>query len=200
MIAPAENVRVLSLVPGRMRLHLPGWAAAEACQIETGLCRVKGVKSVQANPLTGNVLIQFDRSTTDEQRLLAGLQKALAERPGARPLKSAARDGMRPVAGQGVSRSSLLRVGVRGVLGHAAVDSLWFTAGFLGESIGLPLAGLGPVHVVMDIAVWGMALASGTPHHRSEVPGKRPSPAFHQRAGPSPRTPGNASGGQASGC
>ena len=55
---------------------------------------------------------------------------------------------------------------VRGLLGHGAVDSVWFAAGFLGESLGLPLAGLGPLHVLMDIAVWGMALASGTgPSH-----------------------------------
>jgi hypothetical protein len=44
------------------------------------------------------------------------------------------------------------------------VDSLWFGAGFLGSAFGLPLAGLGPLHVLMDIAVWGMALGSANGH------------------------------------
>ena len=67
-----------------------------------------------------------------------------------------------------------MRVGVRGLLGHAAVDSVWFAAGFLGETLGLPLAGLGPLHVLMDIAVWGMALASGTGRSHSAATRTQP--------------------------
>jgi hypothetical protein len=187
MVSSAESLRVLSLIPARVRLHLPGWTASDVGQIEARLYRVQGVESVQANPRTGNVLIRFDRWTTGEQRLLAELQEAWDGLLGAPRLKSAARDGTRhPVEGRRPSTSSLIRVGVRGLLGHAAVDSLWFGAGFLGSAIGLPLAGLGPLHVLMDIAVWGMALGSGIPRHRSPAIGNGPPSVSHQRASPLP--------------
>jgi hypothetical protein len=72
------------------------------------------------------------------------------------------RAAQRPDRDDGPATSLWLRVGVRGLLGHALVDSLWFTAGFLGKALGLPLAGLGPLHVLMDVAVWGAALGSAS--------------------------------------
>jgi copper chaperone CopZ len=166
MIAAADHLHVLSLIPGRMRLHLQGWTAEETGAVEASLQRVKGVQRVQANPLTGNVLIHFDRRVIDEYRLRASLQTAWVGRLDALPVKPTTGDGSRrPVEGREETHSSWVRVGVRGVLGHAAIDSLWFAAGFLGQSLGLPLAGLGPLHVVMDLAVWGMALRSGTLRH-----------------------------------
>jgi hypothetical protein len=156
------------LIPGRVRLHLSGWTASEQEWIESRLGRVQGVESVQANPLTENLLIRFDSRSTDERRLLMELQETLAglfaaEQPAsASSAKAAPGDAFRdPVQGGGFTTSTVLRAGVRGLLGHAAVDSLWFAAGFLGKSLGLPLlAGLGPLHVVLDIAVWGAALGS----------------------------------------
>jgi hypothetical protein len=102
--------------------------------------------------------------------LLAAQQRVPA--PGA---KAPARNGPgQAVEGRGPSTSPLIRVGVRGVLGHAAVDSLWFAAGFLGEAIGLPLGGLGPLHVLTDIAVWGIALGSeGGPDGKKTHNGSR---------------------------
>jgi len=197
-----EQPCVLSQVPGRLRVHLPGWTTGEACQIEAWLYRVEGVKSVQANPLTGNVLIHFDRGPTDEQRLLAELQEVWAGLLEAPSVNPPARDGIRePVRGRSVS-SSLLRVGVRGLLGHAVVDSLWFGAGFLGSALGLPLAGLGPLHVLMDIAVCGMALGAGIPRYRSPTTGNGPPTAFHQgHHRQAPWTPGRkTSGGHRSEC
>ena len=159
MVSSAERLRVLSLIPWRVRFHLPGWTAGDAAQVETRLVRVRGVRSVQANPLTGNVLIRFDPRKTDGKTLLAEFQEAW-DGMLARRRRSPAGEGVRrSVQGQGPSASPWLRVGVRGLLGHAAVDSLWFGAGFLGEAFGLPLAGLGPLHLLMDITVWGMALA-----------------------------------------
>jgi hypothetical protein len=151
MASAAWNLRVLSLVPGRVRLRLPGWTAGDAEPIEARLSRVAGVEDVQANPLTGNVLVRFECRSTSAETLLAKLQEAWDE-------LFAADDSARN--GRGPSTSSLVRVGVRGLLGHAAVDSLWFAAGFLGEAVGLPLAGLGPLHVLLDIAVLGAALGS----------------------------------------
>ena len=185
MVSSSERPQVLSLIPGRMRLHLPGWTAGDGEQIEARLYRVKGIESVQGNPLTGNLLIRFDCRTTGEQELLAVFNKAFDGLRGAAKGKAAARDDVRPpVTGGGALPSSVLRVGVRGLLGHAAVDSLWFAAGFLGKSVGLPLGGLGPLHLLMDVAVWGMALRSGAGRPRSPAAGNQPA-ASPQRDSPS---------------
>ena len=71
----AGRLRILSLIPGRVRLHLSGWTAGDVEWVETRLCQVNGVESVQANPLTGNVLIRFDRRTTGEKTLLVELKR-----------------------------------------------------------------------------------------------------------------------------
>jgi len=131
-----------------LRVHLPGWHDEQADWLKARLREVPGVKDVQANPLTANVLIRFDQRTTGTETILAALQpEPVPQRPRSE--------------GQGHSVSPLLQVGIRGLLGHAVVDAAWFGAGFLGRSAGLPLlAWLGPLHVVVDVMVWGAALAS----------------------------------------
>ncbi len=145
--SPAE-LAILSLLPGRLRVHLPSWTAEKADQIETRLGQMKGVRSVEAGRLTGNVLVRFDPHTIGEKGLIEKLQETWEELLAQR----------RPDWDVAPASRILLRVGVRGLLGHAVVDSLWFAAGFAGKSFGLPLAALGPLHVLMDIAVWGFAL------------------------------------------
>jgi Heavy metal associated domain 2 len=61
-------------LPGRIRVHLAGWPREGHCAVEARLRQVRGVHSVQANPLTGNVLIHFDPTATDERTLLAVVQ------------------------------------------------------------------------------------------------------------------------------
>jgi hypothetical protein len=137
---------VLSQIPGRLRVHLPDWRDELAEQIEARLLEVPGVQAVRANPLTRNVLVEFDPDAATVPAILAALQ------PGGR---SATPSHGLP------SASAFFQVGMRGLLGHAVVDALWFGAGFLGQSSGLPLAGaLGPLHVLLDVIVWGAALAS----------------------------------------
>jgi copper chaperone CopZ len=140
------QLRVLSHIPGRLRVHLPGWRGEQPDHIEVRLREVPGVQSVRANPLTRNVLVRFDRQVLGLQAIVAALW------PGA--------DAADPSPGRPLSAAPLLlRVGMRGLVGHAVVDALWFGAGFLGRSAGLPLAGaLGPLHVLLDVAVWGTAL------------------------------------------
>ena len=58
-------------LPGRIRVHLAGWPPAGQSAVEARLRQVPGVHSIQANPLTDNVLINFDPTATDEQALLA---------------------------------------------------------------------------------------------------------------------------------
>lgn len=155
MIAPAESIRVMSLISGRARLHLSNWNGDDADRIEKRLRQISGIESVQANSRTGNCLIRFDRKATDEKMLLRDLHAAWSSLGMCK--ESGATNGK-----LADPHSAAIRVGVRGLLGHAILDSLWFGAGFLGNAIGLPLAGLGPLHVLMDIVVWTIALRSGT--------------------------------------
>ena len=66
-----EEPYLVHALPGRMRVHLAGWPREGPCAVETRLRQVPGVHTVQANPLTGNVLIHFDPTATDKQTLLA---------------------------------------------------------------------------------------------------------------------------------
>ena len=128
-VSSAGRLRILSLIPGRVRLHLSGWTAGDVEWVETRLCQVNGVESVQANPLTENVLIRFDRRTTGEKTLLVELEEAWegllaaqqrVEAPGSKPRTQ---DGTRhSVEGRGPSTSSLMRVG-----GGASLDMLPWT-------------------------------------------------------------------------
>lgn len=165
-MALADNFRVLSLTPGRMRLHLSGWMEGDAPWIESHLRRIDGVQSVQANPLTRNILVRFDHRSTEKSKLLEKLGEEL--RLYAAGEESAAFSPRTP-------RPALLKVGVRGLLGHAIVDSVWFGAGFLGKAVGLPLAMLGPLHVLMDISVWALALQSGSRTPVTSPAGRMPS-------------------------
>jgi hypothetical protein len=54
-------------------VHLPGWGGEGPRNIEPRVCRVKGVISAQANPLTTNVLIHFDPAATDERAILGAM-------------------------------------------------------------------------------------------------------------------------------
>lgn len=155
MLSYAERLHVLSFIPGRIRLRLSGWNGDKAEWIEYRLHRINGVHSARANPLTGTILVQFDNRSRDADTVLAKLREVMDELANDDWHASAAESCMQQPANAG---RSILRIGVRGLLGHAVVDSLWFGAGFVGSAMGLPLAGLGPLHVLMDIAVWTMAL------------------------------------------
>ncbi len=74
-IAEASEPRVLHTIPGRLRVHLPAWEGQGKRRIETELRRIQGVQSVQANALTGNILLQFDRAVTNEQAMLGTLSR-----------------------------------------------------------------------------------------------------------------------------
>src|SRR5689334_19663032 len=86
--ALVEKPQVLHALPGRIRVHLPGWSGAGEHHLEQRLRRVPGVRRVAANPLTGNVLIQFGPGGADETSLVAVLGEAgrdAAEGPRAVP-------------------------------------------------------------------------------------------------------------------
>lgn len=61
---------ILHLLPGRVRIRVPSWYGNAKGEIETRLRQAKGVRKLQANTLTKNILIHFDPLITDEQRIL----------------------------------------------------------------------------------------------------------------------------------
>ena len=136
--------RVLSSTPGRLRLHLPGRHGEQAGRVEALLRELPGVEAAQASPLTGNVLVRFDPRATSADAVLAAA--GVGGIPDAPPSPSSARGG------------KLLRAGLRGLVGHALVDAAWYTVTFT-EPFGLPLAGLGVLHLGLDVVAWTAALA-----------------------------------------
>lgn len=74
-MAVAKEPRVLHTVPGRMRVHVPEWSGQGKQNLEAELHQVQGVRSVQANPLTGNILIQFDPHATNKQTILQAVHQ-----------------------------------------------------------------------------------------------------------------------------
>ena len=69
-VTVAEEPRILHTVPGRIRVHIPEWEGQGKRNIEEQIRQLPGVQRVQANTLTGNMLILFDPHVTDEHTLL----------------------------------------------------------------------------------------------------------------------------------
>ena len=70
---PGEPL-VLHTLPGRLRVHVPGWSAPDGPRLEGRLLRLRGVTHAQANPLTGNVLVLYDPGATHADALLRVLR------------------------------------------------------------------------------------------------------------------------------
>src|SRR5215216_3434442 len=73
-LAVAEELRIVHALPGRLRVHLPGWEGKGQRVLETRLRQVQGVHSAQASSLTRNVLVRFDPDVTDDESILAALR------------------------------------------------------------------------------------------------------------------------------
>ena len=74
MSVAADEPRILHTIPGRLRAHLPEWSGQGKRKLEMHLRQVQGVRSVQANSLTGNILIQYDQTVINEPTILKELQ------------------------------------------------------------------------------------------------------------------------------
>ena len=66
--------QVVHALPGRLRIHAPGWARADRAQLDERLRSLPGVEHVRASAATGNVLVRFDSSQLDQDRVLAALR------------------------------------------------------------------------------------------------------------------------------
>src|SRR4051812_48798398 len=73
-VAVAEKPCILHTIPGRIRVHMPSWSGQGRRALEAQLRQVQGIDRVEANTLTGNVLIHFDATATNEQDILERVQ------------------------------------------------------------------------------------------------------------------------------
>ena len=110
-VATVEGARVIHALPGRIRVHFPGWSGHGQWKVERRVRGLPGVRHVEANGLTGNVLIRFDPAASDEQTLLAAVADA------AKDTETLLEDGPFPPVleetGEGTVRRA--RVAVRGI-------------------------------------------------------------------------------------
>src|SRR5437764_145137 len=75
--------QILHVLPGRLRVHLPGWSGNGRHLLEARLCRLPGVRRAEANPLTRNLLLCFDPQQTTQETLLAALAEMAVDAPAA---------------------------------------------------------------------------------------------------------------------
>jgi copper chaperone CopZ len=63
-------------VPGRLRIKIPSLrsSAEQAQKIQGVLEELNGVESAAANPVTGSVLVLYDRETVDSEEILEALE------------------------------------------------------------------------------------------------------------------------------
>ena len=77
----AEGIKVSSFIPGRLRLKVDDLRDNEsfAEQVEAELAAVEAVKSVDANAVSGSLLVKYDRKIIGEQQNVQALSNALAK-------------------------------------------------------------------------------------------------------------------------
>jgi hypothetical protein len=132
--ACAGGPRIRHALRGRLRIHVPGLTEPHRQAIEGRLARLPGVRSVRASALTGNVLVQFDPTTTAEDVLLAELGRVETV-----SLTSPSAPPDRPALAPAVLRLGSTLVG--GVLLAARRLGLW-TGAFPGARALATLAGI----------------------------------------------------------
>lgn len=93
----AAAVRIVHSIRGRVRLHLPGWCTSASEELEARLRAHPGVRRVQANPLTRNVLIFFDPNAVDAERVRNAVSTLTAEGAMERERADGAPDGLNPL-------------------------------------------------------------------------------------------------------
>ncbi|HEX3723754.1 MAG TPA: HAD-IC family P-type ATPase [Nitrolancea sp.] len=77
----AEAPRVLHALPGRTRIQLSGWMAQNGQVVVSRLRSIPGVRRTQLNPVTGNVLVQFDPAETNQRSILNEIDALREEGP-----------------------------------------------------------------------------------------------------------------------
>jgi cation-transporting ATPase I len=75
-VATAVAPCILHNIPGRLRVHLPAWSGTGPRKIEKHLRRTRGVRRVEANPVTANVLISYNPAVLTPDVLLDAVRDA----------------------------------------------------------------------------------------------------------------------------
>jgi calcium-translocating P-type ATPase len=80
-LSPPDGIGIVHSSASRLRLHLRRWSGREAQTIEVRLRSQPGVREVEANPWTNNVLIVFDPAITSASALLGAVQQITLSSP-----------------------------------------------------------------------------------------------------------------------
>ena len=71
--AATEEARIVHKLPGRVRVHLPGWEGQRQRSLEARLRGMRGVNDLRSSTLTRNLLVRFDPEATDDESVLAAV-------------------------------------------------------------------------------------------------------------------------------
>ena len=71
----------MHVVPGRVRVSLPGWSGREGRALEAQLRVLRGVRSAQANSVTGNAVLRFDPALTNPEALRLAVRQIVRALP-----------------------------------------------------------------------------------------------------------------------
>ncbi|GCE07392.1 hypothetical protein KDAU_47210 [Dictyobacter aurantiacus] len=107
----AGTIDVLHTITGRVRVHVPDWSGQGRRHVEMQLQQLPGVERVQANPVTGNILVLFDPTVQSEQSILQAVQALDLEQINARP----AEPEPPPVVHEKEGKTVRARIAVRGL-------------------------------------------------------------------------------------
>lgn len=110
-IAIVAEPQVIHTLPGRLRVHMPGWSGQGKRLLERQLRQIQGVNRVHANALTGNILIQFDGQTVDEPSLLHEIHRLDLEKLAEQMHKA----DMPPAVTKKQGKTVRARIAVRGM-------------------------------------------------------------------------------------
>jgi hypothetical protein len=73
----AADIQLVHLLPGRMRVHLTGFAQRTLECVETEMRGLRGISRVRFDPATSNLLVHFDPAQIDERAALTHLRSLL---------------------------------------------------------------------------------------------------------------------------
>ncbi|MGI8747993.1 MAG: hypothetical protein ACR2J4_06555, partial [Deinococcus sp.] len=68
--------RLIRSLPGRARVHVPDLSRRDVRAVESHLRRVPGVRAVEANSATDNLLVLYDARSTNDEVILGALRQA----------------------------------------------------------------------------------------------------------------------------
>ncbi|MCZ4492968.1 MAG: cation-transporting ATPase, family, partial [Conexibacter sp.] len=75
MPGASDHPGVLHVLPGRVRVRVPGWEGDDPDRLCAWLTRVPGVTAARASPATGNAVVRFDPGQTDAEAIIAALRR-----------------------------------------------------------------------------------------------------------------------------